>query len=331
MFASVTHVASRLPPLSTFLALALPILLVSRRVLRFRRRALKVPRTDERILILGASSGIGRAIAHEYAARNAHVCVVARREADLKKVVEECGALSSRGDAPAVFSVAADFTSVKDMVRVRERIEREWKGIDTVVVCAGVTALRPLMEVAGLERDGKKFSPPQADEEGIQRIVDVASTAAIINYTGPLVAAVTFIPLLQATSASPSILLISSMAALVPAPTRALYCSTKAASLMLYQALSIEHPSIRFSLAIPATVQGDFRSSAVDGGQVRELDPNKHGLRPEDVANKCVKAVDAGQKFVFLPYLYTRAGHLLYWLVPDYVEWRAGVKYNFTV
>lgn len=61
---------------------------------------------------------------------------------------------------------------------------------------------------------------------------------------------------------------------------------------MLYQALSIEHPSITFTHCVPSTVEGDFRASAVDGGTVREADPNKSGLKREDVARRCVKAVD---------------------------------------
>jgi hypothetical protein len=50
---------------------------------------------------------------------------------------------------------------------------------------------------------------------------------------------------------------------------------------MLYRSLSIEHPDISFSFVLPSTVEGDFRASAVDGGSVRETDPNKHGLKRE--------------------------------------------------
>lgn len=81
---------------------------------------------------------------------------------------------------------------------------------------------------------------------------------------------------------------------------------------------------------MPSTVEGDFRASAVDAGPVRELDPNKHGLKREDVARRCLRAVDEGEKTVFMP-LTMRWGHLLYWVWPSFVEWRARVKYNFHV
>lgn len=211
---------------------------------------------------------------------------------------------------------------------------------------AGASALRPLMEVAGLERLGTSFTPPQANVEGLRRAVEVANAAARINYTGPLVSAATFVgtapsllyfdlippqlPLLQSNSPAPAILLISSLGAVVPAPTRSIYASTKSASLVLYECLAIEHPAVAFSFAILATVQGDFRASAVDAGPVRESDPNRHGLLPEDVAQRCVRAVDTGEKFFWMPYLYSRLGHALYWIVPSFVEWRAGVKYKFS-
>lgn len=137
------------------------------------------------------------------------------------------------------------------------------------------------------------------------------------------------IPLLQASSPSPSILLISSLAALVPAPTRSLYGSTKSASLLLYQSLAIEHPQITFTTVIPATVEGNFRASAVDQGPVRETEPNTHGLKREYVARRCVDAVDAQQKKVLLPYWYARLGHLVYWFIPSVIEYFARKKYNF--
>src|SRR6266446_6405363 len=125
--------------------------------------------------------------------------------------------------------------------------------------------------------------------------------------------------MLSNTSKSPSIVLVNSLASVIPAPTRTLYASTKAASLVLYQALSIEHPNINFTFLMPATVEGDFRASAVDNGPVRELDPTAHGLKREDVARRCIAAADNGEKTVFMP-PFMRFGHLLYWIWPAFIE-----------
>jgi short-subunit dehydrogenase len=91
------------------------------------------------------------------------------------------------------------------------------------------------------------------------------------------------------------------VASLIPAPTRSIYASTKSASLLLYQALAIEHPSIAFTLFLPGTIEGDFRSGAVDGGKVVEIDPQKIGLKRDAVANRIVKSVDWGEKDVWMP------------------------------
>jgi NADPH:quinone reductase-like Zn-dependent oxidoreductase len=106
---------------------ALPILFALHHLLKQPCRSSKVPRTQERVLVLGASSGIGRTIAHLYAARGARVCVVARRQAQLDQVVEECRREAGLPDGDTlsrkVLSVVADYANVGDMVRVRAAVE----------------------------------------------------------------------------------------------------------------------------------------------------------------------------------------------------------------
>ncbi|KAJ3904625.1 hypothetical protein F5879DRAFT_801268 [Lentinula edodes] len=299
---------------------------------RKRQRASLIRRDEERVLILGASSGIGRDIAHRYAAQGAKVCVVGRRDDKVMAVVDECRARSFT--LKGTIGITADITNVKDMVRVRSILEEEWGGIDTVIVSAGVSATKPLLEIAGvgLQQD---LDPC---EEGIQVAINVAEAAIRGNYLGPMIAAVSLIPILKRTSKSPSVLLISSLGAVIPAPTRTLYGSTKSASLLLYQALAIEHPSICFSFVLPSTVAGDFRASAVDqsNSQPAEItvettfNPNSTpGLKSYYVAKRCIQAVDHSEKVVFIPRT-MRIGHLLYWIWPSLIENKARKKYNFT-
>lgn len=68
----------------------------------------------------------------------------------------------------------------------------EWGGLDTLVVAAGVSALQPLMAVAGVEatRDNQL---KDATKEGIQHTINVAAAATRGNYVGPLLAAITFV------------------------------------------------------------------------------------------------------------------------------------------
>lgn len=81
-------------------------------------RPRKVPHRGERVLVLGATGGIGRAIAQEYASRGAKVCVVGRRQTQLDDVVRELGGADGQ-----VMGVMGDFANVEDMVRVRAAVE----------------------------------------------------------------------------------------------------------------------------------------------------------------------------------------------------------------
>lgn len=69
----------------------------------------------------------------------------------------------------------------------------EWKGLDTLVVAAGVSALQPLMAISGVETEGENTFVGQATKEGIQRVANVAAAATQGNYVGPLISAVTFV------------------------------------------------------------------------------------------------------------------------------------------
>ncbi|KAI9061850.1 NAD-P-binding protein [Trametes sanguinea] len=302
------------------------------------RRPSRIPCSEERVVILGASGGIGRALARKYAARGARVCLVGRREAALRLIADECRALQQ--DSPAAKGVAenerimvvkADCTNVDDMVALRTTVEAAWGGLDTLMVSAGVATLKPCLEVARVGTSDRGFSPPHADRIGIVHLVDIANKALQPNYLGPLIAAVTFIPLLTATSTAPSIMLLSTLAAVIPAPTLALYCASKSASLLLYQALAMEHPAVAFTCVLPSTVRGQaFFAAAVDGGSIRPgaADPDEYGLTPEAVAERAVEAVDGGDKLVLIP---GRAyvAHALYWIAPSVVARFARKRYNY--
>lgn len=184
-------VSQRLRLLGAILALAIPTIHLLRRITARRR---KLP-SAERVLVLGASSGVGHAIARQYARRGARVCVVARRADKITALAAECNDVSSSSSSDGAKSnncmgVAADLSVVADMVRLRETIEREWGGLDTVHVCAGVSALQPVMALTGERAKGE-----DAGAEGIQGAVDVTAKAVQGNLYGPMVAALTFVSL----------------------------------------------------------------------------------------------------------------------------------------
>lgn len=96
-----------------------------------RRSALRHPRS---ILITGASSGIGRALAVEWAAPGVTLCLAARDAGRLAEVRALC---SERG--AEVFAEQADVTDAAAMASIIARAE-ERRPLDVVVANAGVSA-----------------------------------------------------------------------------------------------------------------------------------------------------------------------------------------------
>ena len=83
---------------------------------------------NECILIIGASSGVGREIALEYAKRkDVTLILVARRPLDA--IVKDCLALG----CSAAVGVQADASESEDVVRLMAEIQRKYSRLDTVV------------------------------------------------------------------------------------------------------------------------------------------------------------------------------------------------------
>src|SRR5258708_21611091 len=122
-----------------------------------------LPPAAERVLILGASSGVGRTLAHRYAKRGAKVCAVARRGTELEVVQSECKALAaSSSESDLVLTISADITRAEDLISVRDIISEseslalalisipylisfftEWRCFDMLILASGASAFRP--------------------------------------------------------------------------------------------------------------------------------------------------------------------------------------------
>lgn len=135
--------------------------------------------------------------------------------------------------------------------------------------------------------------------------------------------------MLVRTSKRPVLVHTSSLAAVVPAPTRTLYGSSKAAALMLYQSLAIEHPQVKFCFLLPSTVASEFRKSAVDGqsGHPREAGHGR-GAKVEVVARICLAAADNERRLTFIPSIMSVAPWL-YVIFPGLIERLASRKYGY--
>lgn len=106
----------------TLLALSAPILLylVKRWISTLKpRRQSVIPCKSERVLIIGASSGVGKTLALQYSKRGSLVAIVGRRAPELDAVALECRDMPGQ---PTVLKFVADFGNAGQMVTVRSKL-----------------------------------------------------------------------------------------------------------------------------------------------------------------------------------------------------------------
>lgn len=96
---------------------------------------------DKVVVITGASSGLGRAAAVQFAARGSHLVLAARREDALAETARLCRAACGRA-----LTRATDVTSEEDVRTLCEFALEQAGGIDVWVNNAGVTFFSPLTE-----------------------------------------------------------------------------------------------------------------------------------------------------------------------------------------
>ena len=164
-------------------------------------------------VITGASSGIGRRTATDVAATGARVCVAARREDLLERLVEEMG-----GDGLGHSWLRTDVTRRADVQRLARHVERTYGRCDVLVNNAGVSIERP-------------YAGPDA--------IDDVSKVVATNFLGMVYAALELVPLLE-RSAPSHVVNVSSIAGRIALGSNAAYTASKFAAVGWSEALHFE-------------------------------------------------------------------------------------------
>lgn len=150
----------------------------------------------KRILLTGASSGIGEAAAEKFAAKGATVVAVARRQELLDDLVERISAKG--GDARAHAVDLSDLDAIDQLVA---RVEADLGGVDILINNAGRSIRRPLAESLDRWHDVERtmtlnyYSPlrlirglaPGMRDRHDGHIINVA-TWGVMNESSPLFA-----------------------------------------------------------------------------------------------------------------------------------------------
>ncbi|KAJ3274951.1 hypothetical protein HDV01_001815 [Terramyces sp. JEL0728] len=251
---------------------------------------------NEKILIIGASSGIGKELAKQYAARGSQLIISARRKAELEEVTAACGSNTKH-----FISDIADHDSIQQL---KEFTVKEFGEIDTLVICSGVLSVLPFEKIPD------------------DKIQDIVNSIFNINTIGPILTTKTFLPIIKRR-----IVVISSASATLPAPTRSLYTATKHAITGFFKSLRIElrGKGIKVYNVMPGSVATKLRASSLDSpGQ----SSNKKAMLPEKCAEIIINQVDCGQEEIYIPKFY-HFGTILSFIVPKLIDSMAAKKYGY--
>ena len=106
--------------------------------------------SGERVVITGATSGIGRAIARELGARGAHLTLLVRNDAKAAVTATELAALPGSAGSPDV--VRCDLADLRSVRRAGGELHDRYDAIDVLVNNAGMRSFAPATTVDGFEQ-----------------------------------------------------------------------------------------------------------------------------------------------------------------------------------
>jgi short-subunit dehydrogenase len=254
-----------------------------------RRRTI----AGSRILITGASQGIGRALAEAAAARGARVLAVARSDQLLDELAQQ---VRSRGHA--IETVHGDITSAEDRQRMVEAAVRHFGGLDILVNNAGIGATGHFAEVSA---------------DRLRKIMEV-------NFFGLTETTRVFLPLLKQGN-QPAIVNISSIAGKRGIPARSDYSASKFAVQGFSEALraEVDKDGVDVIVVCPGLTQTNFSQNMIEQKARLPLD-HMRGMTSEQVAQATLRAIERGNHEVHL----TLQGKLIVLvsrLFPWFADW----------
>jgi short-subunit dehydrogenase len=225
------------------------------------------------VLVTGATSGIGEAMALEWASRGASIVAVGRREDRLRALEERIGSKHCLG---VVADVCVDGSIEKAVLAAKDRFGQ----IDVVMANAGFSVAGNVEDLA-VEDFQRQFD---TNVYGVIRTVHAA------------------IPALAASKGSLAI--VGSVMGYVSMPGNAAYAMSKYAVRALAEALygELSSKGISVTHVAPGFVESEIREKKNDGTHVPGSDPVPAFLvmKRDVAARQIVDAVDAREREVIV-------------------------------
>jgi NAD(P)-dependent dehydrogenase (short-subunit alcohol dehydrogenase family) len=243
------------------------------------------------VIVTGASSGIGRALARQLASEGAWLALAARSRDELEDAVRECEAVGAAAGARAI----AVPTDVADEAQCRALIERTvgtYGRIDTLINNAGISMWA-------------RFDALR-DLEGLERIMRV-------NYFGAVYCTFHALPHLKRTRGR--LVGVSSLTGKTGVPTRTGYAASKHAMAGFFDSLRIElaDDGVSVTMIYPGFVATGVRRHAVgpDGRPLGESPVQEDAvMTAEECARRTLRAAARRERELVM----TARGKIGQWL-----------------
>lgn len=225
---------------------------------------------DKRCWVVGASTGIGAALADLLAARGARVALSARRK-------EPLDSMAARYGKRRALALPLDITQAAALEAAAKKIDMEWGGIDLVVPMAG------------------DYKPMRAWELDLK----VARNMIEVNLMGYLNILAAVIPRFMKQKGG-TVALVSSVAGYRGLPKSLIYGPTKAAIINLAETMYMDlHDQ---GIGVVVINPGFVKTPLTDQNEFKM--PNL--ITPEEAAREIVAGLEAGEFEIHFPKAFTR-------------------------
>lgn len=232
------------------------------------------PISEQVIVIVGASSGIGLATAQAAARSGAKVVLAARNAGDVERAAEEI-----RREGGEAIGVAADATELEQLERLAARAVEEWGRIDTWVNNAGVSLYATFKE---------------SSLEDFRRVVE-------INFFGQVNGARVALPHLEETGGA--LVCVGSTLSDRGVPLQGAYCASKHAIKGWLDSLRVElwkeGSPVRVTLVQPSSINTPLFNKAKTQMGVMPM-PIPPIYEPELAARAIIRAAEGDVRNVFV-------------------------------